>query len=110
MHSDWLKMKLFMDNLWKSLWKRNKRSKHTKLCRKILFFNLSNFEFCQIPAAANLNVNDISFRLDERRARQTDCSTRKKQFREFLTAVRGILYTRFLYLRLKTTDFWATYV
>ena len=29
--------------------------------------------------------------LDERRARQTDCRTRKKQFREILTAVRGIL-------------------
>ena len=48
--------------------------------------------------------------LNERRTRQTDCHTRKKQFREFLTAVRGILYTRFIYLRLKTTDFWATYV
>ena len=33
----------------------------------------------------------------------------KKRFREFLTAVRGILYTRLIYLRLKTTDFWATY-
>ena len=64
MHSDWLNMKLFMDNLWKSLWKRYKRSKHTKLCRKILFFNLSNFEFCQIPAAANLNVNDINESID----------------------------------------------
>ena len=47
--------------------------------------------------------------LHERRARQTDCRTRKKQFREFLSALRGILYTRFIYLRLKTTDFWATY-
>ena len=47
--------------------------------------------------------------LHERRARQTDCRTRKKQSREFLTAVRGKLYTRFIYLRLKTTDFWATY-
>ena len=47
--------------------------------------------------------------LHERRARQTDCRTTKKQFREFLTAVRGILYTRFIYLRLKTTDFWVTY-
>ena len=27
--------------------------------------------------------------LNERRARLTDCRTRKKQFREFLTAVKG---------------------
>ena len=60
MHSDRLKMKLFMANLWK----RNKRSKQTKLCRKILFFNLSNFEFSQILAAANLNVNDINESID----------------------------------------------
>ena len=32
-----------------------------------------------------------------------------KQFREFLTAVKGILCARLVYLRLKTTDFWATY-
>ena len=54
-------------------------------------------------------TKDIRLGLNERRARQTDCRTRKKQFREFLTAVRGILYTIFIYLRLKTTDFWATY-
>ena len=33
----------------------------------------------------------------------------KKQLREFSTAVKGILCTRLIYLRLKTTDFWATY-
>ena len=42
--------------------------------------------------------------------RETDRLLReKKQLREFLTDVKGILCTRFIYLRLKTTDFWATY-
>ena len=47
--------------------------------------------------------------LHERRARLTDCRTRKKQLRDFPTAVKGILCTKLIYLRLKTTDFWATY-
>ena len=34
----------------------------------------------------------------------------KKQFREFLTAVKGILCASLIYLRLKTTNFWVTYV
>ena len=34
---------------------------------------------------------------------------KKKQFREFLTALKGTLCTRLIYLRLKSTDFWATY-
>ena len=34
---------------------------------------------------------------------------REKQFREFLTALKGTLCTRFIYLRLKSTDFWAAY-
>ena len=39
-----------------------------------------------------------------------DGQSHEKQFREFLTIVNGILCTRLIYLRLKTTDFWATMV
>ena len=45
-----------------------------------------------------------------RTSRETNrLSHEKKQFREFLTAVRGLLYTRFIYFGLETTDFWVTY-
>ena len=33
----------------------------------------------------------------------------EKQCRKFLTALKGTLCTRLIYLRLKSTDFWATY-
>ena len=45
--------------------------------------------------------------LFKRGGRPTDDCTRKKQFREFQTAVKGILCTRLIYLRLKTIAFWA---
>ena len=49
-------------------------------------------------------------RFATRTSRETDrLWHEKKQFREFLTAVKGICAS-LIYLRLKTTNFWVTYV
>ena len=61
------------------------------------------FQFFCLPLLAHIFL--LQFQLiSESRKIQTE-----KQFREFLTALKGTLCTRFIYLRLKSTDFWASY-
>ena len=74
-----------------------------------------NWEFFRIVYCGNTVVLFLGFSIVSRDVRVilwvlSDRLTRekKKQFCEFPTAVKGIVCTRLIYLRLKTSYFWAT--